>query len=224
MSIVSQAGNTRLSGRHKEALDLLASGNVRDALLILLELADADPDNHYVCLDLGEVVLRLGMNDQAVIAARRAIEMDTTDPDGFVLLARAQEACGQFHDAYVAMSRAVDVLRNPYRSPEALPNEEVVPPLVIADPQAIFLDFEIVGDADNLSLRSTCKVRGESTIISLTLSGADPQPPANSEVVGSGELEKAKLLRCLPAKHASVVGIFPPGSFRYTLFKTQSKK
>ena len=224
MSIVSQPGNTRLTGRHKEALDLLSSGNVRDALLILLELADAEPNNHYVCMDLGEVVLRLGMFEQAVVAARRAIEMDTTDPDGFALLARALDANGQGHEAYVAMSRAVDILRNPFRDPEDLTKEEVVPPLVFSTPPAIFVDFELSGDVAALSLKSTFRTREIHTTILLALSGPEPAAPENAEVVATGEIEKARLVRSLPAKLASVPGIFPQGTFRYLIYRTQGKK
>jgi len=222
MSIVSQTCNTRLFGRHKEALDLLSAGRLTDALLILLELADADSTNHFVCLDLGEVVLRLGMADQAIVAARRAIELDSADSDGFVLLARALEAKGEIRDALVAMARAVDILRDPYRSAEDVAKEKLVAPLVLSNPPLAFCDFEILGNATNLALASTSSAAGVSTTIRVLLSGALPEPPAGQEEIGKGELDKTRFCACLPEKLASIPGLFPQESFAYSLYRKKS--
>jgi tetratricopeptide (TPR) repeat protein len=222
MSIVSQTCNTRLFGRHKEALDLFSAGRLKDALLILLELADAENDNHFVCLDLGEVVLRLGMADQAVVAARRAIELDSADSDGFILLARALDAKGEPRDALVAMARAVDILRDPYRSAEDVAKEKLVPPLVLSNPPLAFCDFETLGNAANLALASTSSAAGVSTTIRILLSGALPEAPSGLEEIGTGTLEKSRLVISLPEKLAAIPGLFPQESFSYSLYRKKS--
>jgi tetratricopeptide (TPR) repeat protein len=222
MSIVSQTCNTRLFGRHKEALDLFSAGNLKDALLILLELADAEPTNHFVCLDLGEVVLRLGMADQAVVAARRAIELDSADCDGFILLSRALDAKGQLRDALVAMARAVDILRDPYRSAEDVAREKLVPPLVLSKPPLAFYNFEILGNAANLALASTSSAAGVSTTIRILLSGALPEAPSGMEEIAAGNVDKSRLCACLPEKQASIPGLFPQESFSYSIYRKKN--
>jgi tetratricopeptide (TPR) repeat protein len=220
MSIVTQIGNTRLYGRHKEALDLLSSGNARDAIQILLELADADPNNHLVCLDIGKTVLKMGMADQAIVAARQAIELDSTSVEAFMLLAQALEIKGDIKDANVALARAVDILRSPFCSDEDfLKAEDAKPkPLIIADQSAIFMKFDIEGDVSSLSLKSLSTEKGSAHILHITISG-EPRTQADNgyQIEAEGDLKRDMLLQSLPQEVANAVKIFPAGSFSYTI-------
>ena len=220
MSIVTQAENTRLFGRHKDALDLLSAGKVKEALTILVDLADEQPCNSYVCLDLGNVVLRMGMADQAVVAAQRAIELDSTSVEAFLLLAKAQENRGNLKDSIVALAHAVDMLRNPHLNEADLAKEELPPPLVFTDYTAIFMDFEIAGDVSNLTLKSTTKDKNKTFSIFIAISGDGPTKELKKHsVVESGKLLKERVLKSLPKTLATAVGIFPSTDFSYTLFK-----
>jgi tetratricopeptide (TPR) repeat protein len=194
MSIVSQVGNTRLYGKHKEALDLLASGNAQNAILILLDLAEADPNNSLVCVDIGKTVLKLGMNDQAIVAARQAIELDSTSVEAFLLLAHALEAKGEYKEAGVALGRAVEILRSPFRSEEDLLKEDAAAPkpLVIVDQGAIFITFEIEGDVSRLSIKSVSLYKTSAYILRITISGEPrTEVDAGYEVAAQGELPRA---------------------------------
>jgi hypothetical protein len=165
------------------------------------------------------VVLRLGMSEQAVVAARRAVELDSTDCDGFILLSRALDAQGETRDALVAMARAVDILRDPFRSAEAVEKEKLIPPLAFSRPPLVFTDFETIGDAANFSLSSTCAVAGVTTVIRIVLSGTEPAAPSGMESIGGGEIEKSGLSVSVPEKIAAVVAIFPQETLRYSLYR-----
>jgi tetratricopeptide (TPR) repeat protein len=222
MSIVSQIGNTRLYGKHKEALDLLSSGNAKDAILILLDLADADPNNHLICLDIGKTVLKMGMTDQAIVAARQAIELDSTSVEAFMLLAQALDLKGDLRDANVALARAVDILRSPFCSEEDFLKIEASSPipLIIADQSAIFTKFDIEGDVSRLSLKSPSTDSGTAHVLRITISG-EPRTEADNgyHSEAEGEVKRARLLQSLPLAVAGIVKIFPAESFRYTIFR-----
>jgi hypothetical protein len=224
MSIVSQSGNTRNYGRHKEALDLLSSGRPMDAIKILVELTQADPTNHFVCIDMGYALVKMGMFDKAVIAARQAIELDSNSIEAFILLATAHTSGGDYKDANVALFRTIDLLRNPFREEEEFLKLNCPKPLVIADQSAVFIDFSIEGDANNLSLKSVTQDRKSEHILKIAISGAVSLIcDTGYEQTGKGEIDKKRLLQCLPPEQAAVVNIFPYNKFGYVLFKKIDK-
>ena len=224
MSISSQPGNSRFTGRHKEALDLMAQGMVRDAVLILVDLADADPNNHFVCVDLGRAVLKMGLVDQAVMAARQAIELDSRSVEAFQLLAEAQEVAGNFKDANVALRRAIDILRDPGLSEEDLLKERVPLPIVFPEKEAIFILFELAGDVTSLAINSTTQDKKSAFVLHLDIAGGgQPFEKAGYEVDESGSMPRDKVLGALPDDVLPVVKIFPAAEFNYTLLRKVEK-
>jgi Flp pilus assembly protein TadD len=65
---------------------LLAVGRNVEAIGKLADAADQDPEHVGFALDLGDAVLRVGLNEQALVIARRAIELDPQSVDAFLLL------------------------------------------------------------------------------------------------------------------------------------------
>jgi tetratricopeptide (TPR) repeat protein len=210
-----------LYGRHKEALDLLAIGKAQEAILILLDLAEADPNNSLVCIDIGRTVLKLGMNDQAIVAARQAIELDSTSVEAFLLLAHALEAKGEYKGANVALARAVEILRSPFRSEDDLLKADAAAPkpLVIVDQGAIFISFVIEGDISRMSIKAVSPYKNSAYILRITISG-EPRTEVDDgyEVAANGELPRERLLQSLPSDIINAVKIFPAEVFGYTIF------
>jgi tetratricopeptide (TPR) repeat protein len=220
MSIVSQLGNSRLYGRHKEALDKLSAGLPKDALSILVDLVQADPTNGYLCIDMGTVLMRVGMYDKAVIVARQAIELDSTNTEAFLLLASALTAKGDFKGANVALLRTIDLLRNPYRNEEALLKENALRPLVLGKEHALFIDFTMDGTLGDLSIKSVTLDRKATYVFKMVVSGnVELSPDVGYGQAESGEIEKNRILPCLPPELGNVVKIFPTDKFAYTIFK-----
>jgi|GEM_PF-6899153 len=218
MGIITEAGRRTVSGRHKEALDLLEKGNVRDAVVLLADLAESDPLNPDICVDLGKAVMILGMVDQAVIAARQAIELDSMNQDAFMLLAHALEAKGEYADACQALRRALDMRRNPLAPIKELEGEKVPLPLSIPEYGAIFIDFEILGDSQNLSLQSTsgCK----KYRINMAIAGNAPVAVDDAfDFLAKGSLPRERVLQSLPDNLSTAISLFASSSFDYTLQK-----
>jgi len=93
-------------GRHKEAVELLQAGRAKEAAVMLADLAGADPFNANICVDLGRALMALDMADQAIIAARQAVELDDRNVGAFMLLAQAFERKGLAVEASQALRRA----------------------------------------------------------------------------------------------------------------------
>jgi len=220
MSIVSQSRNSRLYGKHKEALDKLSSGLVKDAISILVELATADPTNGFVCMDMGYALVKMGMYDKAVVAARQAIELDSTSVEAFLLLATTLTRKGDLAGANVALLRAIDLLRNPYRTEEEYLNEKHPRPLVIAEQCAIFIDFTMEGDINNLSFKSLSPYKNGDFILKIALAGnVTFSCDAGYTQVGGGQIEKERLIACVQPELANVVKIFTFAKFGYFIFQ-----
>lgn len=220
MNLVSQQYSTRLQGRHKEALDLFNENKVREAILILADLADEQPANHYICHDLGKAVLAAGMFDQAILAFRQAIELDDTDHESLVMLAKAFELKGDYSDAVVVLNRAVDLLENPGRGEDALEKNANFIPLVFPEQGAVFAVFKQVGNALNLVLTSETRDKMRKFAIRIRISGDVPfEPREGYKEISSGELPRSELLDHLEENVANVVRIFPSETFAYSLLQ-----
>ena len=216
MSIFSQDEHSRLFGKHKEALDLFAEGKSREAIMILLDLAEADPCNALVCVDIGRAVLAMGMTDQAVVAARQALELDETNVEALNLLADALEKRGEYQEAMTALRRVIDLAKEPQETPEDLAKEKAPTPLTVPDFGAVFINFKMLGDASNLTLKSVSEGKSRDNIIYITISGEGTED-AHAEYVeaSAGEYSRERLLKSLPEDIASAVALFPGDTFKY---------
>jgi hypothetical protein len=219
MSIFSQVGNSRLFGKHKEALDLFAAGKVRDAILILVDLAEAEPTNALVCVDLGKTVLAMGMADQAVIAARQAIDLDETNTEALMLLASALEKTGDCAGANVVLRRVIELQNDPQKTIEDVEKEKILLPLTVPEYGSSFLSFTILGDSTNFTLKSTTedKLKAEQIYITIAGEGTEDKHDGYSEAF-DGEFTRERLLKSLPENIVSFVKLFPGDTFKYKLF------
>lgn len=218
MGILSQSAAQNCAGSRREAAELLSKGMAREAALMLADLVDANPFDAGICTDLGKAVMVLGMADQAIVAARRAVELDSSNVEAFVLLSHALESKGEVGDAFQALRRAFDIVRNPLAPPEDFCKKEAPMPLVIAEFSAVFIDFELRGDHANLSLYS--KSGDRNFILQILVRGAlPPMGEAGYEVVSRGRMPGLRVIDSLPEKIATAVRLFPTGQFEYILHK-----
>lgn len=219
MSIFSQVGYSRLFGKHKEALDLFAAGQTKEAIYLLLDLAEAEPTNALVCIDLGRTVLAMGMPEQAVVAARQALELDETSTEALMLLASALEKQGCPKEALVALRRVIELQNDPQRTVEDIEKEKIKFPLTVPEYGASFLTFKMLGDSSNFTLKSVTDDKGKSEIIYIAISGdgTDDKHDGYSEVF-CGEFSRERLLKSLPDEIAATVKLFPGDSFKFKLY------
>jgi tetratricopeptide (TPR) repeat protein len=218
MGILSQSAAVRCAGSRSEAAELLSKGMAREAAMMLADLVDANPFDSALCADLGKAVLVLGMTDQAIVAARRAVELDAANVEAFVLLSLALESQGEVADAYQALRRAFDMARNPLPPVPDFCTREAPMPLTLSEFTAVFLDFELVGDCANLSLRS--KTGDGRHVLQILVRGAlPPLDGAGFEVASRGRFPRERVLDSLPEKIATAVRLFPAEQFDYTLHK-----
>jgi len=219
MSIFSQVGYSRLYGKHKEALDLFSAGKNKEAILMLLDLADAEPTNALVCIDIGRTVLAMGMPEQAVIAARQAIDLDETNTEALMLLASALEKKGDAGEALVALRRVIELQNDPQRTVEDIEKEKVEFPLTVPEYGASFLTFNTLGDCTNFTLKSVTEDKNKAAIIYIAIAGegTDDKHDGYSFAL-EGEFTRERLLKSLPADIAASVNLFPADTFKYKLF------
>ncbi|MFA5256858.1 MAG: tetratricopeptide repeat protein [Opitutales bacterium] len=218
MGIISQVGRKAPTGRHKEAIELLEAGRAREAVMMLADLADADPFNPYICVDLGKSVLVLGMVEQAIVAARQAVELDGLNMEAFMLLAQALESKGEMAEACQALRRALDLVRNPMPPLTELEGEKVPLPLSFAEHGAVFMNFEVSGDGANLHLKSLSSDGKFCVDVRITGDTAASDLDGFS-ILTEGLLPQERLLQCLPEKFAFAVGLFPASTYPFTLQK-----
>ncbi len=216
MAIQSRAGSAIIDEQRREAMSMLASGLAREAVLKLADLADKEPFNATLCLDMGKALLVLGMEEQAIVAARHAIELDSGSVEAFALLARIHEGRGQYQEAAVALRRALDIRMNPLPGPADLLKTNVPFPVIFPELGLIFLDFELDGDCENLTLFSD--TADEKHRLRLSIKGMGELPaPGDGELVERGAMSRVRIAQALDEKAAAILAIFPGEQFPYAL-------
>lgn len=219
MSIFSQVGHSRLFGKHKEALDLFSAGKTREAILMLLDLAEAEPTNALVCIDIGRTVMAMGLPDQAVVAARQALELDETNTEALMLLASALEKSGKPEEGLVVLRRVIELQNDPQRTIEDIENEKVLHPLTVPEYGVVFLSFSMLGDCTNLTLKSCTSDKAKSELIYITIAGEGTEDKHDGYTeIFAGSFTRERLLKSLPDDIAATVGLFPGENFAFRLF------
>ena len=218
MAIVAKRERAPKCAEHREALTMLANGKVRDAVLKLASLTEKEPFNAQLCVDMGKGLLLLGMNDQAIIAARHAIELDSMNVEAFSLLASALDNQGEYAQAEQALRRALDICINGEAPLPDLEKEPMPIPLTASDCAAIFMDFSLLGDCENLALRSIDS--GKEYRLTLRVRGVLPTDGDEKwTLVREGTYERSRVISALDEKTATAVQLFPAEQFPYILEK-----
>ena len=82
------------------------AGRYTEATAAYRQLLEASPDSGFLHVELGRVEQRRGNQDAALAHARRASELDSFDPDAFLLEGELNEARGDLQASLVAYERA----------------------------------------------------------------------------------------------------------------------
>jgi Flp pilus assembly protein TadD len=97
------------SARFRVGTGLLNRGRAQDAIPILRELCDEQPDNGLAALNLGIAYHRTGKHTPAIEQFQRAAELFPGDARPLLNLAAAENALGHVDKAEQYLLRALDV-------------------------------------------------------------------------------------------------------------------
>ena len=94
------------SDRLGSARTAVQAGRYTEATAAYQQLIAASPDSGFLHVELGRVEQLRGNEAAALDHARRASDLDSSDPDAFLLQGELYEAGGELEDALVAYERA----------------------------------------------------------------------------------------------------------------------